>query len=268
MLHIAGGILLALLILALLPYAGLLLGFVLVAGAVVAAGFFLLGTESGRVVALSVVAICVGWYLLALAFKFLAWLVTGATSVTHKTKDAGGLLGAIDNFFFELRPAFTEKQKIQKLAGRKIRLEEARHAKLYREEQARDRAEKARIYRQERAEEALKRKLTKANDRLIKDVRYLERKFSGVVNLQFQYAIDGINVFTMDHAADAWTKVVSMRCKKDPSTDRVIYELDASPQFFPKGTDTYFLLTELIIRARDILRRAAAESIAANQPGF
>src|SRR5260221_14304075 len=98
MFHIAGGILLALLILALLTYAGAILALVLVAGAVVVACFLLLGTESGRVVALSVVAICVGWYLLALGFKFLVWLGTGVTSVSQKTKDAGGLLGAIDNF--------------------------------------------------------------------------------------------------------------------------------------------------------------------------
>ena len=161
--HIAGGIILAVIILAFWPFiagAGLLL---LLAALAVGGVVLIFTIEGGRETIAVIGGLTVGIVVLGWLFK--------------KTKDAGGLDILLRGWIFELRPAITERQKIQKIADRDVQLKNNQKLKLFREKRA--------LKRQQEAEAA---RLEKAKARMVLHIRRLEKKFARAGQLKFDYS--------------------------------------------------------------------------------
>lgn len=263
--QIAGGIILAVAILAFWPVIAGVGVLLLIAALAIGGAFLIFGTEQGRELGLFFGGFILGIMVLAQAGKLLRNL---ARKLINNAKDAGGWDILIRKWIFELRPAITERQKIQKIARRDERREENRKLKSFREGASRKRIEK----RQRELETASERRYANAlathKDRVARRVRRLEQKFAHMGQLHFDYS-DAIEIYRQNDEGFLSEKIVRLNfCLVRPSyvgSDfylRCYYELQTAPRFGYEATEKFLDKRSLIKSVRKILRRAAAETIA------
>lgn len=214
--HIAGGIILAVIILAFWPFiagAGLLL---LLAALAVGGVVLIFTIEGGRETIAVIGGLTVGIVVLGWLFK--------------KTKDAGGLDILLRGWIFELRPAITERQKIQKIADRDVQLKNNQKLKLFREKRA--------LKRQQEAEAA---RLEKAKARMVLHIRRLEKKFARAGQLKFDYS-DPIRIYsqkTKDYQSEEIARLGCYADKAGHSLSYCYYELETAPRFSSKKLEVF-----------------------------
>jgi hypothetical protein len=171
-------------------------------------------------------------------------------------KKRGWLGLAFDNFLFELRPTLTENQKIQKIAGRELRLLETQQIRAYREAKRR-----ARVQRQQMAEKAAQdRSRDRAHQRMVKDVRRLEQKFGQVGGLYFNYSNVGIEIYRGGVGARVGELIARVRCYGTPTS--FAYDLEMAEWFAAKKGETFSSERPMMQYLRKALRQAAAETVA------
>jgi hypothetical protein len=229
-------------------------GFWLLLIAVAVGGAFLIfGTQSGRTLAFTDVCFFVSIWLLGL---IVGVINKKFPRIREYAKSVGGWDIAFDNFLFELRPTLTENQKIQKIAGRELRLLETQQIRAYREAKRR-----ARVQRQQMAEKAAQdRSRDRAHQRMVKDVRRLEQKFGQVGGLYFNYSNVGIEIYRGGVGARVGELIARVRCYGTPTS--FAYDLEMAEWFAAKKGETFSSERPMMQYLRKALRQAAAETVA------
>jgi hypothetical protein len=241
--QIALGILLAVALLELAPLiirGGLLLVGV---GLAVVAAFLLFGTDSGRAILL----VGGSWFAIGLAFK---WAGKQLVRLRGESESAGGFNRWLGDRLLQMRPAFTESQKIAKEADRITR--SARSAEI------RDRR-KSRLEREARAAKERLDRLASAN--LMHSQRILERrarelaaKFKRYPSFQFVFK-DGV-LEVSETGAHTNRCVARVRCELDGCYPRfVVTERDARGSIFYGDS-------EAVKAVQALVRRSAAAALA------
>jgi hypothetical protein len=224
------------------------------AGLALALGFIIFGTEEGR-------TLVVAALLISAAVWAFRKIIHGLGTAFRKFKDsaieAGGWDIAIGNFLFELKPTFTEFQKIQKIADRQLRASDAAHLKLFRQEQAREKHNN----HQRAIEAAWEKRRADAYDKLVTKVARLENKFAKVAHLRFEYS-NQIDVYAKTNGS-RYEMIIRLNCELGPS-NLSSYRIQTAPQFgYATGT-TFLDLPTFVDVIRGILRIIAAEQVVRN----
>lgn len=247
MLHIAGGIILALVILALLPYIINLVGILLLIALAGVIAFFFLGTETGQILGLILASVALGTWLLV---KATEWLQAAIQAWKIKAANAGGWTIALGDMLFELTPAFTELQKIQKIATRQIRADNSARIKRAKEHAA---LEKFKL-EIERVAAEREQRLARYFDRLVRKVKRLEKKYSKIANLQFYYR-DRVYVYRRNEAGQ-FEKAISIACSDPGAGSHFSYRIeDCVGREVLETLDLYIAVRKI----RELLRKIVAE---------
>ena len=263
---IAGGILLAVLVLFFWPVI-LGVGLVVLALAAIGIGVFLIfGTESGQAFGIIVVAIVAtgGVLLICIRFFVLAWdktLIVGQT-----IREVGGFDLWVGNKFLALRPALTDAQKVKKSADLILRrsytaqIKEQREAKQNRRKRENEERARLKIDRQRTDQEKKDRKLTAVERERLKDgCRKLESKFSKYRCFEFRYVPNSVLIFSGSKM------LLALRC--DARNGNVQFLLNSDFSFQDghwqsiDGARMFSSRRKLIGAARETLRDAATEEL-------
>ncbi len=266
MLHIAGGIILAVVILAFAPYiigAGLLLVALAIVGLIIV---LVITNETVRVIAGLFAGFC---FLVWVVEKVkLEWVAKGKAAPSRPSAAkvfgqrigrAGGMGRWLGDCLLEVRPAITNAQKIRKEAARIVRkketerlIREREHRRIQRTLEEDERRKREADERRRAWELQCEARLGRAREKLRRGAQRLEHSFAEYGFFRFVYGPERIEVRDTDHK-----NLMTLGC--DLLNGRVIHTLGREDAL---SAPVYQDRRELLSVARVELRRRAADHIA------